>query len=62
MSGLDEGTAIFKTRSDPPQGESQFVTEQDVPGDHYLWLAGMAGQLLRGKIKAEEEPLPVRKK
>ncbi len=58
---LDEGTAIFKTRSDPPQGESLFVAEKDVPGDHYLWLTGMAGQLMRGKIKAEDEALPARK-
>lgn len=59
---LDEGTAIFKVRQDPPQGESLFVAEKEVPGDHYLWLTGMAGQLLRGRIKPADDALPVRKK
>jgi len=59
---LDEGTAIFKVRNDPPVGASPFVTEPGLPGDHYLWLTGMAGKLLRGKINAEEEKLPVRGK
>ncbi len=56
---LDEGTAIFKPRSDPPQRESLFVAEQDVAGDHYLWLTGMAGQLLRGTLKAEGDAPPL---
>ena len=59
---LDEGTAIFKTRSYPPQCENLFVAENDVPVDHCLWLTGMAGELLRGKLKAERDALPVRKK
>jgi hypothetical protein len=56
---LDEGTAIFKCRSDPPVGESRFVAEADLPSDHYLWLTGMGGKLLRGEIEATEA-LPVR--
>lgn len=58
---LDEATAIFKTRSDPPVGASSFVAEKDVPGDHYLWLTGQAGRLLRGELTPpEEEALPPR--
>lgn len=54
---LDEGTAIFKVRQDPPVGKSLFVAEPDVPGDHYLWLTGQAGELLRGKITGSEIPV-----
>ena len=57
---LDEGTAIFKVRQDPPAGKSLFVAEPDVPGDQYLWLTGQAGELLRGKLTGAE--MPVRKK
>ena len=57
---LDEGTAIFKVREDPPVGKSLFVAEPDVPGDHYLWLTGKAGELLRGKLTGSE--MPARKK
>jgi hypothetical protein len=53
---LDEGTAIFKVRQDPPAGASPFVAEKDVPNDHYLWLTGMAGQLLQGRIDGAEMP------
>lgn len=59
---LDEGTAIFKTRSDPPTGASLFVAEPDVPNDHYLWLAGMAGKFLRDKDKTSGDDLPSRPK
>jgi hypothetical protein len=59
---LDEGTAILKTRSDPPTGASLFVSEPGVPGDQYLWLAGMAGEALRSKDTASGENLPARKK
>ncbi len=59
---LDEGTAIFKTRNDPPAGASLFVSEPDVPGDHYLWLTGMAGKALREKDTASGEELPRRTK
>lgn len=59
---LDEGTAIFKIRQDPPVGASPFVAEKDVPGDHYLWLTGMGGQLVSGKISSENGKLPERKK
>lgn len=45
---LDEGTAIFKVRQDPPDSaDSRFVSEPDVPGDLYLRLTGEAGRLLQ---------------
>jgi hypothetical protein len=57
---LDEGTAIFKCTSDPPVGASPFVAEKDLPSDHYLWLTGMGGKLVRGEIEVSEK-LPMRK-
>jgi hypothetical protein len=57
---MDEGTAIFKCTNDPPMAKSRFLTLEGLPSDHYLWLAGMGGKLLRGQIKATEQ-LPQRK-
>jgi hypothetical protein len=37
---IDEATAIFKVSPNPPVGDSPFLTYQDVPTDHYLWLTG----------------------
>ncbi len=54
---MDEGTAIFKTTGDPPVGESRFVSEPGVKPDHYLWLTGEIGKLLRGTREGE---FPVR--
>jgi hypothetical protein len=56
---MDEGTAVFKVSNDPPVGESKFVTLDGLPSDHYLWLTGMGGKLLRGEVKAADE-LPAR--
>lgn len=56
---LDEGTAIFKTTSRVPQGTEGFVTEPNLPSDHYLWLTGQIGRALRRAIPADAE-LPVR--
>lgn len=51
---IDEGTAIFKTAHRVPVGESKFVPlDADTPSDHYLWLTGKAGQMLK-----EKKPLP----
>lgn len=50
---LDEGTAIFKTTSDVPVGDSKFVAEPEVKPDHYLWLTGEIGKMLRGQRPAE---------
>jgi hypothetical protein len=55
---MDEGTAIFKCTDDPPAGESRFVTLEGLPSDHYLWLTGTGGKLLRGEIEATESPPP----
>ncbi len=57
---LDEATAIFKCRSDPPLGESPFVAEPDVPNDQYLWLSGAAGRLLRGEFETGDAEMPAR--
>ncbi|MFO0928015.1 MAG: glycoside hydrolase family 71/99-like protein [Gemmataceae bacterium] len=53
---MDEGTAIFKCTDDPPVGASQFLTLDGLPSDHYLWLTGMGGKLLRGEIPASADP------
>jgi len=48
---MDEGTAIFKCTNNPPVGASRFLTYEGLPADHYLWLVGMGGRLLRGEIQ-----------
>jgi hypothetical protein len=60
---VDEGTAIFKIRQDPPSTpETPFASEPDVPGDQYLWLTGQAGRLLRKELTPASDELPVRTK
>lgn len=50
---IDEGTAIFKCAKKVPVGESVFVPiEEGIGSDHYLWLTGEAGKMLR-----KEKPL-----
>jgi hypothetical protein len=56
---MDEGTAIFKCTNTPPVGASPFVTEKGLPSDHYLWLTGMGGRMLRGEVEATDD-LPKR--
>jgi hypothetical protein len=56
---LDEGTAIMKCGSPRPVGASPFVDLSDVPTDHYLWLSGQIGRMLRSEIPATAE-LPKR--
>ncbi|MDD4823631.1 MAG: glycoside hydrolase family 71/99-like protein [Bacteroidales bacterium] len=48
---IDEGTAIFKCAKRVPVCEgSKFVPiNEDISSDHYLWLTGKAGQLLKEK-------------
>jgi hypothetical protein len=58
---VDEGTAIFKCTNEPPVGKSRFVAEPGVASDHYLWLTGMGGRLLRGEISPSDE-MPKRAK
>ncbi len=47
---MDEGTAIFKCTNDPPVGKSEFRTYESLPSDHYMWLTGEGGRLLRGEL------------
>ena len=56
---IDEGTAIFKCTNDPPVGASTFVTYEGLPSDHYLWLVGEGGRMLRKEI-ALSSALPER--
>lgn len=51
---IDEGTAVMKCAGERPAGESPFVDVSDVPSDHYLWLSGEAGRLLRGERPLSE--------
>ena len=51
---MDEGTAIFKCTSQPPTG-AHFVSYEGLPSDHYLWLTGEAGKMLRGEIPLSRE-------
>jgi hypothetical protein len=46
---MDEGTAIFKCSNNPPAGV-QLCDYEGMPTDHYLWLTGEAGKMLRGEI------------
>jgi len=57
---IDEGTAIMKCAHEVPVGKSIFVPfDEEVPSDHYLWLTGIAGKMLRGEIPFSKE-MPVR--
>lgn len=58
---LDEGNAIFKCTSTPPVGRTSFLTYEGLPNDHYLWLAGQAGKMMRGQIELTEQ-LPKRQR
>jgi len=54
---IDECTAIMKCGGPRPVGN--FLDLSDVPTDHYLWLSGQAGRMLRGEIPASSD-LPQR--
>jgi hypothetical protein len=47
---IDEGTAIFKCTDDVPVGDSPLLTYQGRPSDHYLWLVGEIGRMVRGEV------------
>lgn len=48
---IDEATAIMKCAHEVPVGKSVFVPyEKEIPSDHYLWLTGLAGKMLRGEL------------
>jgi hypothetical protein len=53
---VDEGTAIIKILDSPPNSEDvEFVGNDGVPSDHYLFLTGQAGQMLRKEIPLSME-------
>lgn len=56
---LDEGTHIFKSTNNPPVGASRFLTYDDLPANHYLWLVGEATRRVRGEAPFTPE-LPKR--
>ncbi|NDV60348.1 xylosidase [Bacteroides sp. 519] len=48
---IDEGTAIFKCAKKVPVGKSVFVPiDEELQSDHYLWLVGQSGKMLRKEI------------
>jgi hypothetical protein len=57
---MNEATAIFKCTNHPPVGVSAFMTYDGLPSDHYLWLSGQIGQLLRGEIEPTRD-MPTRR-
>ena len=56
---VDEGTAIFKCTNNPPVGISPFLNYEGLSSDHYLWLTGEGGRLLRGE-RAMQDSVPAR--
>jgi sugar phosphate isomerase/epimerase len=56
---IDEGTAIFKTSQQPPVGEVPFVSDPSTKSDHFLWLTGEIGKMLRGE-RAASSDMPAR--
>ena len=54
---MDEGTAIFKCTNKPPTNAApaKFLTYEGLPSDHYLWLTGQAGRLLRQETRLNPE-------
>jgi hypothetical protein len=48
---VDEGTAIIPVLNNPPNSDDvHFVGNDDVAPDHYLFLTGKAGQMLRKEV------------
>lgn len=57
---IDEGTAIIPISDTPPNSDkSHFVSNDGVAPDHYLWLTGEAGKILRNEKNISYE-MPVR--
>jgi hypothetical protein len=52
---MDEGTAIFKCSNTPPGGV-QLCDYEGAPTDHYLWLTGEAGKMLRQEVPFSRKP------
>jgi hypothetical protein len=59
---VNEGTAIYKITDNPPVGEGfKFIGLEGKPSDHYLWLVGQAGRMLKKEIPLTPQ-MPERKK
>jgi hypothetical protein len=59
---VNEGTAIFKVTDNPPvDNVAKFVGMEGRPSDHYLWLTGQAGKMLRKEIPLTMQ-MPARKR
>lgn len=57
---VDEGTAIIPILNKPPNSkDAYFVGNDDVAPDHYLYLTGQAGKMLRKEIPLSEK-MPVK--
>ena len=57
---IDEATAIFKCSQEVPVGASRFLPyEKGIPSDHYMWLTGQAGRMLKKQIPFQKT-MPVR--
>jgi hypothetical protein len=50
---VDEATAIFKCTNHPPAGAA-LTDYEGMPSDHYLWLTGQGGKMLRKEIPFAE--------
>ena len=55
---MDEGTAIFKCSNNLPAGV-RLCDYEGMPTDHYLWLTGAAGKMLREEIPFSTQ-MPIR--
>jgi hypothetical protein len=57
---IDEGTAIFKSATEVPVGDSYFLPlDKDLGSDFYLFLAGQAAKMLRNEVPFNKE-IPIR--
>lgn len=57
---VNEGTAIFKCTDNPPVSDVvKFIGIDGMPTDHYLWLTGEAGKMLRNE-KPLSFKMPIR--
>lgn len=57
---VNEGTAIFKCSDNPPVSDvAKFIGIEGMPTDHYLWLTGEAGKMLRNE-KPLSFKMPIR--
>ena len=57
---VDEATAIFKVTNNPPVGKVPFLTYQDNPSDHYLWLTSEIKAMLNRGNGDEDTLFPER--